>query len=144
MMTIAQLKTAFIVSFLLSCNSQSSDTGVSQLKHDTLANGQKTLTSFETPRSFVKNYGVNDSTRLFAFVGEKISVDPLPHEQGSMDNSFKAKYIILKKMSGDFPQDTIEFVAYDHYGTPSFSKFKNVLLFVSADRGTYYHQKYMY
>jgi hypothetical protein len=98
----------------------------------------------DTPRSFVKNYGALDSNRLFAFVGEKLSVEPLPETQGSMNYSFKAKYVILEKIYGDFTQDTIEFVAYDHYGIPAFSKFKNVLLFVSADSGTYYHEKYMY
>lgn len=61
-----------------------------------------------------------------------------------MDNGFKAKYAILEEVYGGFPRDTIEFVAYDHYGTPAFSKFKIVLLFVSADSGTYYHQKHMY
>jgi hypothetical protein len=104
----------------------------------------KTPALVDTPRSFVKNYGINDTTRLLAFVGKKISVEPLPFEQGSMDNGFKAKYVILKKVYGNFPLDTIEFVAYDHYGVPPFSKFKNVLLYVSADSGTYYHQKYMY
>jgi hypothetical protein len=122
------------VTLLLGCGSQSGDT----------TNINKTLALVDTPRSFVKNYGVNDSNRLFAFVGEKISVEPLPHQRGSMDNGFKAKYAILKKVYGDFPGDTIEFVAYDHYGTPPFSKFKNVLLYVSADSGMYYHQKYMY
>ena len=122
------------MTLLLGCGSQSGDTN----------NINKTSALVDTPRSFVKNYGVNDTTRLFAFVGEKISVDPLPHTQGSMDNGFKAKYVILKKVYSNFPQDTIEFVAYDHYGTPPFSKFKNVILYVSADSGTYYHQKYMY
>jgi hypothetical protein len=134
MTTLLQLISAFVVTVLLSCSSQSGDR--------TTIN--KTTTLVDTPRSFVKNYGVEDTTRLFAFVGEKISVDPLPHERGSMDNGFKAKYAILKKVYGSFPADTIEFVAYDHYGTPDFSKFKNVLLFVSADSGTYYHQKYLY
>ena len=119
---------------LLGCGSQSGDTS-------TII---KTPALIDTPRSFVKNYGLNDTTRLFAFVGEKISVDPLPSKHGSFDNGFKAKYIILKKVFGNFPQDTIEFVAYDHYGMPSFSKFKNVLLYVSADSGIYYHQKYIY
>lgn len=142
MTTSTQLKVAFIVSFLFSCNSQSLDTSVDHLKYDN--NDEKNFTSFCQPRSFVKNYGINDNTRLFTFVGEKISVEPLPHQQGSRDNGFKAKYIILQKVFGDFPEDTIEFVAYDHYGSPDFSKFKNVLLFVSADSGTYYHQKYLY
>jgi hypothetical protein len=134
MRTLLQVISFFIVTLLASCGSQSGDT----------TNINKTPVSVDTPRSFVKNYGINDSNRLFAFVGEKISVEPLPHEQGSMDNGFEAKYVILKKVYGNFTQDTIEFVAYDHYGTPPFSKFKNVLLFVSEDYGTYYHQKYMY
>ena len=134
MTTLLQVTVAFIVTLLLGCGSQSSD----------ITNINKTPALVDTPRSFVKNYGVNDSNRLFVFVGEKILVEPLPHEQGSIDNGFKAKYAVLKKVYGDFPADSIEFVAYDHYGTPPFSKFKNVLLYVSADSGTYYHQKYMY
>lgn len=134
MTTLLQLISVLIVTLLFGCSSQSGDT----------TNVKKPTTLVDTPRSFVKNYGLYDTTRLFAFVGEKISVDPLPHERGLMDNRFKAKYAILKKVYGSFPRDTIEFVTYDHYGTPAFSKFKNVLLFVSADSGTYYHQKYMY
>jgi hypothetical protein len=127
MTTLFQAISVLIVTLLLGCGShQSGDTN----------NINKTSTLVDTPRS--------DTTRLFAFVGEKISVDPLPHEKGSMDNGFKAKYAILKKVYGSFPRDTIEFVTYDHYGTPAFSRFKNVLLFVSADSGTYFHQKYMY
>jgi hypothetical protein len=134
MTTPLQVISVFIVTILLGCGSQSGDT----------TNINKTLTLVDTPRSLVKNYGITDTTRLFAFVGEKISVEPLPSKQNSFDNGFKAKYVILKKVYGSFSEDTIEFVTYDHYGTPAFSKFKNPLLFVSADSGTYYHQKYMY
>jgi len=134
MTTLLQVISVLIVTLLLGCGSQPGDT----------TNINKTPTLVDTPRSLVKNYGVSDTTRLFAFVGEKISVDPLPSKLNSFDNGFKAKYVILKKVYGSFPEDTIEFVAYDHYGTPAFSKFKYVLLFVSADSGTYYHQKYMY
>lgn len=134
MTTLLQVISVLIVTLLFGCGSQSGNT----------TNLNKTHSSVDTPRSLVRNYGINDTTRLFAFVGEKISVDPLPYKQGSMDNCFKAKFLILKKVYGNFPLDTIEFVAYDHYGIPPFSKFKNVLLYVSADSGTYYHQKYMY
>jgi hypothetical protein len=134
MTTLLQLISAFIVTALLGCSTPPGDT----------TNISKTTALVDTPRSFVKNYGLHDTTKLFAFVGEKISVDHLPSKQNSFDNGFKAKYLILKKVYGNFSQDTIEFVAYDHYGMPAFSKFKNVLLYVSADSGTYYHQKYMY
>ncbi|OQP67540.1 hypothetical protein [Niastella populi] len=135
--------TVFFATLLLGCDGQSGDS-IKNRKNDTLINYSKRASLVDTPRSFVRNYGNTDSNRLFAFVGEKLLVEPLPHKRGSMDNGFKAKYAILKKIYGNFPQDTIEFVAYDHYGTPPFSKFKNVLLYVSADSGTYYHQKYMY
>lgn len=94
----------------------------------------------------VKNYGVNVNTPLFAFVGEKIWVEPLPADsnEANFNQGFKAKYKILQKVYGDFPEETIEFLAYDHYGTPPFSKFKNVLLYLSADSGTYYQEKYMF
>jgi hypothetical protein len=98
----------------------------------------------DNPRSFVKNYGVNDNNSLFVFVGHKIWVDTLPSTLSSFDNEFKAKYVVLKKVFGEFPRDTIEFMSFDHYGTPPFSKFEDVLLFVSADSGTYFHQKYLY
>ena len=127
---------ACLATFLLSCNSQPGSAGTAQ--------STKTSISIDTPQSFLKNYGVNDNNHLFVFVGEKISVTPLPHERGLMDIGFIAKYSIIKKVYGHFAADTIEFVAYDHYGTPAFSKFKNVLLYVSADSGMYYHQKYLY
>lgn len=81
---------------------------------------------------------------LIAFVGEKIAVKLLPHENGSMDAGFSAKYKILLRVYGNYSKDTIEFTAYDHYGWPGFSHYKNVLLFVSEYNGKYYHEKYQY
>jgi len=133
MIPILRVTIVFFLTLIVGCGSHSG--------HSTKIQGTS-LT--DTPRSFVKNYGANDSNRLFAFVGERLLVEPLPHKRGSIDNSFKAKYAILEKVYGNFPYDTIEFVAYDHYGTPPFSKFKNVLLYVEADSGTYYHEKYLY
>ena len=127
-----------MLTLLFSCHSKSNDSLA-----DTSINSDKRM-PVDTPRSFLKNYGGNDNNRLFAFVGEKISVEPLPLKRYSMDGCFKATYAIVNRVYGDFIEDTIEFVAYDHYGAPPFSKFQNVLLYVSADSGTYYHQKYMY
>jgi len=143
MTTILQIIAALILTVLIGCGSQSNGTS-DHSSSDTVVHHNITPSQVDTPRSFVMNYGANDSNRLFVFVGEKIEVEALPHKRYSMDNGFKAKYAILQKVYGDFPKDTIEFVAYDHYGIPAFSKFTNVLLFVSADSGTYYHQKYMF
>lgn len=133
-----------ILMLLSSCNGYSKETKKVPLKNEVEASTGSATEPRDTPRGFVKNYGVNDNNRLFVFVGQKISVEPLPRQRYAFDQGFKAKYLVIEKVFGDFPSDTIEFVAYDHYGTPAFSKYKHVLLFVSADSGTYYHQKYMY
>lgn len=143
MMTIVQVTTAYTLILLIGCNTQSSNS-INSYKKDTPISDIEAAAVIDTPRSFVKNYGANDNNQLFVFVGEKKSIERLPAEQNSMDNGFKAKYAIIKKIFGNFPEDSIEFIAYDHYGYPAFSKFKYVLLYVSADSGTYYHQKYMY
>jgi hypothetical protein len=128
--------------FLFGCKRQTISNNSNSHRQDSLTQ-DKTENKKNNPIDYVKNYN-GESNKLFAFVGRKISVDNLPYREGSMDVAFIAKYKILQKVFGNFPQDTIEFVAYDHYGVPRFSKFDNVLLFVSADSGTYYHQKYMY
>lgn len=81
---------------------------------------------------------------LFAFVGEKIEVAPIKVEEGSMYYRFIAKYRILQRVYGNYPNEIIEFEVFDHFGEPQFSKFKNVLLFVSKYNGKYYQEEYMY
>jgi hypothetical protein len=102
---------------------------------------------------------------LVVFIGEKIEVRHIPQErhesvvdtiisgsdtvykyQGSfiMDNCYAAKYKILQLVNGTFIEDTIDFLAYDHFGEPAFSKFETVLLFVSEHDGIMYHEKYQY
>lgn len=142
------MTTSFHISLLVlttlffSCNGQTTTKKPNSNRQDSLTQN-KTESKKNNSIDYVKNYN-GENNKLFAFVGQKISVDNLPHREGSMDGGFKAKYKILQKVFGSFSQDTIEFVAYDHYGIPPFSQFDNVLLFVSADSGTYYHQKYMY
>lgn len=131
-----------LTTLFISCNGQTTSKK-SNLGRQNTSTINRTTSKKNNPIDFVKNYN-GEKNKLFAFVGQKISVDDLPHREGSMDGGFKAKYKILQKVFGNFSQDTIEFVAYDHYGVPPFSKFDNVLLFVSSESGTYFHQKYMY
>lgn len=90
----------------------------------------------------------NSNNKLFVFVGEKIEVEPYKPQTEKdeilMDSVFKAKYRIIQKVFGNYDKDIIEFEVYDHYGTPPFSKYKNVLLFVSEYKGKLYHEKYQY
>ncbi len=140
MKTLIHITTFAFTTLLFSCNGQTNTQQSNASKVDTIIQVKKPKVN---PKDFIKNYN-GENNKLFVFVGQKISVDNLPHKEGSMDGGFKATYLILQKVFGTFLQDTIEFVAYDHYGIPAFSNYDNVLLFVSADSGLYYHQKYMY
>ncbi|KFE99920.1 hypothetical protein IX39_04525 [Chryseobacterium formosense] len=116
--------------------------------------------------------GASKSVNLYAFVGKKISItefDPnenndlnktfryeVDEETGDsvkviskrdiMDGAFKCKYQVLRKMFNYLDSDTIEFIAYDHYGTPGFAEKDSVILYLSKskDGSHYFHQKYQY
>lgn len=97
---------------------------------------------------------------LIVFVGEKISVVDFPDStyldtlvtegdtivtiHTAEDARFIATYKVIQLINGNYIQDTISFIVYDHYGRPAFSKFQNVLLFVRQIEGKYYHVKYQY
>jgi hypothetical protein len=112
-----------------------------------------------------KSYGQTKKDSLYVFVGEKIEVKEVSSpsvtdsfdiiiENGvidyrksgiiSMDSKFLAKYIVRQVLCGNYVSDTIEFLAYDHYGTPEFSKYQTVLLFVQDYNGRLVHQKYQF
>lgn len=111
----------------------------------TISNADK-LTKNETSKSIEIEQDKNN--KLFVFVGEKIEVVPFEPEteEGEvlMDASFKAKYRVIQKIYGKYDKDIIEFEVYDHYGIPPFSKYKDVLLFVSEYEGKLYHEKYQF
>lgn len=86
---------------------------------------------------------------LYVFHGEKISVERFEPEVEEgvimMDLAFKAKYKVINNHFATVPADTIEFIAYDHYGNPSFSHKTNVLIYITRnDSMQFYHCKYMY
>ncbi len=97
---------------------------------------------------FSNLFGQDKKQKLYVFVGEKIEVKEFKPKvkEGTilMDQAFKAKYKILKNVYGDLKQDSIEFVAYDHYGIPPFSKHKYVLLYIVKEGENLYHSKYQF
>ncbi|WP_438424078.1 hypothetical protein [Aquimarina macrocephali] len=114
-----------------------------------------------TSKSEINNKSIN----LYAFIGKKISVtefnpnennerkivdsitgDTLIRKSYIMDNGFKAKYKIVRNVFNDIKTDTIEFLAYDHYGRPGFENYDNVILYISfnKEKEHYYHQKYQF
>lgn len=120
----------------------------------------------------VKYGGANKNINLYAFVGKKISVtefDPnenqedeqtgkyeIDEETGDslkivrknyiMDRAFKCKYQVIRKIFNYLESDTVEFIAYDHYGNPGFAEKDTVALYLSKSKhdGHYFHQKYQY
>lgn len=111
-------------------------------------------------------YEEDKDVNLFAFVGKKISViefdpnagqigvkvydsisgDTIIRKQHIMDGGYRCKYVIVKNIFNNPKVDTLDFVAYDHYGSPAFSKYETVLLYVSkSSKGSqYFHQKYQF
>jgi hypothetical protein len=106
----------------------------------TVAPEKENLTAYFSP-SKVDNLKKNS---LFVFVGEKIELKSLPQKEPAFDSAFIARYKILDKVYGDYSKDVIEFEVYDHHGEPAFSKYQNVLLFVSVYQGKFYHEKYQF
>ncbi|HWR32822.1 MAG TPA: hypothetical protein VN451_04825, partial [Chitinophagaceae bacterium] len=53
---------------------------------------------------------------------------------------------LIKAVFNDLDADTIDFIAYHHYGRPGFENFEFVLLYISkSDDGKYFfHQKYQF
>jgi hypothetical protein len=92
--------------------------------------------------------GVVPDQNLVVFVGKKLDVQPftpeLPTGSVPMDYAFRARYRVLEVLCGDVPTPEVEFEAYDHYGTPAFSRFETVLLFLSHADGRLFHEKYQY
>lgn len=88
------------------------------------------------------------ATNYYIFIGQKIEVkyeeQPYYCNVIMMDSQFKATYKVLDNVYGKFPQDIISFFAFDHYGTPKFSKYENVMLFVGEYCDKFYHTKYQY
>ncbi len=108
-----------------------------------------------------KFYEEDIEKNLFAFIGKKISVNEFdPNENNSfytidsltneiikhtsvvMDRAFRATYQVIQPVFNDLQLDTIEFIAYDHYGRPAFENYPYVILYLSkAEDGQYFHQK---
>ena len=103
-------------------------------------------TALPTPVSTAKKTLPVENNKLFVLVGEKISVEPVPPKEGEIpfDNAYLAKYKVIENVYNDYDQETIEFLAFDHYGFPPFAKHKNVLLFISEYKGKLYHEKYQF
>ncbi len=94
----------------------------------------------------VTTANATENEKDFVFIGKKISLISVQPEDGkiSLDSRFLAKYHIIEPFRGTFNGNEIEFTVFDHYGTPPFSNYNYVLLYVVLHDGEYYHSKYQY
>jgi hypothetical protein len=85
---------------------------------------------------------------LYVFIGEKISVESAPDIEYcnvmSMDSKYQARYKILENIYGDFKNDTIDFVSYDHASYIRYDDFDHVLLYVANYCGELINVKYQF
>ncbi|TYA66001.1 hypothetical protein FUA24_24270 [Seonamhaeicola marinus] len=103
----------------------------------------------------------NATQKIYAFVGKKISMesyDPPKKDEYRVnksgdsvkvkyikfDQGFKLKYKVIQNIHNEIKTDTIEFIAFDHYGIPPFSKYEHVLLFMTKEKEQFVHCKYQY
>ena len=95
-----------------------------------------------------EEYSSLEPKDLVAFVGRKISVTEFEpeNEEGLiiLDLAFLAEYQVLQQFSGEKLPSKVKFEAYEHYGTPDFSKHDIALLYLFQDENNYYHVKYIY
>lgn len=105
------------------------------------------------------------SVNLYAFIGKKISVTAFdPNENNTetvkdtvfgevfesvpyiMDYAYSCKYKVIQEVFNELKTDTIDFIAYNHYGRPGFEKYENVILYLSLNekKNKYYQQKYQF
>lgn len=94
-----------------------------------------------------------EKDELFIFVGNKISIEKVENNQYEaengdiitpMDGKYHSMYNVNKVYNGSNNINEVEFIAYDHYGTPKFSNHKNVLLFIVREGDQNIHVKYQF
>jgi hypothetical protein len=87
-----------------------------------------------------------ENSKYFVFIGEKISLTAVPPKEGEIpfDEEFLAKYRIIEPFRGTHDGEEIEFTVFDHMGTPAFSEYRYVLMYVELHDGKYYHSKYIF
>lgn len=92
------------------------------------------------------NDTIND---FYAMVVKKISLERV--EPGYCENTFirfdskySGKYKVIENIYGDYANDTIEFIIFDHNGRPALDDFDTILIYLSEACNAFYHVKYQF
>ena len=101
-----------------------------------------------------------DDFSVIAFVGEKTFVEEREKPQfmdfempdgrvvtrklPAFDTRYEARYSIKDIVHGDYKKESVDFVAYNHYGRPGFPHVNPVLLFLVNYEDEWVHSKYLF
>ncbi|MBS1594414.1 MAG: hypothetical protein JST90_08810 [Bacteroidetes bacterium] len=113
-----------------------------------------------------KAFSQEEKRDMIIFVGQKIEITPIAGKGittrfdtivNGADTTYKlnyfsydfyqkyyARYKVLQIVQGSLKSDTINFIVLNHIGSPSFSPYETVLLFVYEKNDTLYHELYQY
>lgn len=98
------------------------------------------------PKVCIEYKECHEPGKIFVFIGEKLDVKKAEEifycNYITLDLEYKAKYKIIETLYGKHNSDTINFTAYDHWGTPNFSTYEKVILYVAEYCGEFVHFKY--
>lgn len=101
-----------------------------------------------TISDFDNTFNEGPDGQTIAFVGEKIDVVQAdyicPENHICMDAKFNARYRVIQLLAGDYTGEKIDFVVFDHYGLPRFSRYDRVVLYLQQFDGELYHHKYQF
>lgn len=91
---------------------------------------------------------------LFVFVGKLVQIEyeerptvsesPDHHVIIVMDGKYNVRVEVLQQLHGSFVEDTIDFNAYDHYGTPNFTNSEFFVMYLRQYDDGLVHVKYTY
>ncbi|MEJ6982227.1 hypothetical protein WG906_17310 [Pedobacter sp. P351] len=85
--------------------------------------------------------------KTYVFIGEKVSVKPVPDIYYcniiKFDAESIAEYKVVQNIHGNYPGDTARFSVFVHSG-PTFFEHKNVMLFVTDYCGRMIQEKYQF
>ncbi len=114
----------------------------------------------ETIIDFDNTIGATASGDVLAFVGTQIrsieddpdfsgvSIDPNTGEEVitiRMDSRWHSRFAVEDVITGDFEHSRIDFIAYDHYGQPAYTKADSaVVLYLHDLENGWHHDKYNY
>ncbi len=86
--------------------------------------------------------------QMIIFSGKLIGIENVqevcPPNHICLDARYQVRFQVSEVFKGEYTGKTIDFIAYDHYGTPRFTQFEHVMIYAQQFDGKLYHRKYQF